>query len=436
MNELLRGLFDFIEKSPTCFHAVQEVKNILLAGGFEELQETKPWTVQAGKRYFVTRNQSSLIAFSMPEEEMRAFQIVASHSDSPTFKIKKNPEKEVQGHYVQLNTERYGGMICASWFDRPLSVAGRVAVRTENGGVQSRLVCCDRDLVVIPNLAIHMNRSANDGYAYNPQTDMLPLYGGEGAGGSFRKEIAAAAGAAPEHILCADLFLYNRMKGTVWGSRGEFIAAPRLDDLECAYTSLKAFLDGRGRRNASVYALFDNEEVGSGTKQGADSSFLDTVLRRVARAAGISGEKLDTVMASSFMVSADNAHALHPNHPDKNDPTNPVYLNNGVVVKFNANQKYTTDAISGAVFQEICRRAGAKFQVFVNRSDLLGGSTLGNISNSHVSVNTVDIGLPQLAMHSCYETAGSEDVESMVSALTAFYRTDIETLSDGQYRLS
>ena len=441
MNDSIHGLLGFIEKSPTCFHAVEQVRQTLLSNGFTELQEAKPWDLQPGKNYFVTRNQSSLIALRLPAGKAEAFRIVASHSDSPTFKIKENPEKESAG-CIQLNTERYGGMLCASWFDRPLSIAGRVVIRTDSGKIQSRLVCCPRDLVLIPNLAIHMTRAVNEGYAYNPQTDMLPLYGGAGAKGTFLKEIAQVAGVDADAILCSDQFLYNRMKGTVWGAQNEFLCAPRLDDLECAYTSLCAFLSEGDCPDVPVYALFDNEEVGSGTKQGADSSFLETVLRRVifsasdASAAVCAQERFCTALATSFMVSADNAHAVHPNHPDKTDPTNPVYLNGGVVVKFNANQKYTTDAVSGAIFQEICRRAGAPCQTFVNRSDIAGGSTLGNISNSHVSLNTVDIGLPQLAMHSCYETAGVQDVDAMIRALTAFYHTKIETLADGSYRLS
>lgn len=432
---LVQGLLEFIEKSPTSFHAVEQVRQELLEQGFQELREQEMWRLEQGGQYFVTRNQSSLIAFQVPRGEIGSFRIVASHSDSPTFKIKENPEKE-SGGYVQLNTERYGGMLCASWFDRPLSVAGRVMIRTDSGEIQSRLVCCGRDLVLIPNLAIHMNRAVNDGYAYNAQTDMLPLYGGPGAKGSFGREIASLAGVEPEQVLCADLFLYNRMKGTVWGAQNEFISAPRLDDLECAYTSLQAFLNGNDRPGVPVYALFDNEEVGSGTKQGADSSFLETVLRRIVSSAGLPEEQFYAAIASSFMISADNAHAIHPNHPDKTDPTNPVRINGGVVMKFNANQKYTTDAVSGAVFREICRRAGAPLQTFVNRSDMLGGSTLGNIANSHVSLNTVDIGLPQLAMHSCYETAGVQDVEAMTRALTTFYNTEITTLADGSYRLS
>ena len=436
MTESVKGLLAFLKSSPTCFHTVETIRERLLAEGYTPLEEGKPWQLTGGGRYFVTRNQSSILSFRIPQGAFTGFQIVASHCDSPTFKIKENPEKEVKKAYIQLNAEKYGGMIFTSWMDRPLSIAGRVMVRDGDGKIASRLIAVDRDMVLIPNVAIHMNRQVNDGYKFDPQVDMLPLYGDGASTGRFREEIAQAAGVSSDDVLGSDLFLYNRMAGTVWGAGGEYLSAPRLDDLECAYTSLEAFLQAGESAAVPVYAVFDNEEVGSGTKQGAASTFLLDTLRRLCLSMGKGEEGYYTSLASSFMVSADNAHALHPNHPEYADPTNPVYMNKGIVVKSNANQKYTTDAVSAAVFKEICRRAGVPFQTFVNRSDMAGGSTLGNISNSQVSLNTVDIGLAQLSMHSSYETAGTLDVDYMIQALTAYYGTAVQAVKDGEYQLS
>ncbi len=435
MTESVKGLLAFLKKSPTCFHAVETIRERLLTEGYTPLEEGKPWRLTPSGKYFVTRNRSSVLSFRIPQEDFTGFQVAASHCDSPTFKIKENPDKEVKKAYIQLNTEKYGGMIFTSWMDRPLSVAGRVMIREKDGGISTRLIAIDRDMVLIPNVAIHMNRQVNDGYKFDPQVDMLPLYGDGEAGKKFQAEIAQAAGADQEDILGSDLFLYNRMAGTVWGANGEYLSAARLDDLECAYTSLEAYFQAGETSAVPVYAVFDNEEVGSGTKQGAGSTFLFDTLRRICLAMGKGEEGYYTALASSFMVSADNAHAIHPNHPEYADPTNPVYMNKGIVVKSNANQKYTTDAVSAALFKEICRKAGVPVQTFANRSDMAGGSTLGNISNSQVSLNTVDIGLAQLAMHSSYETAGTLDVDYMIQALTVYYSTAIQAEEDGVYQL-
>ncbi|HJB26571.1 MAG TPA: M18 family aminopeptidase [Firmicutes bacterium] len=437
MSNYPQGLLDFIQQSPSCFHAIDIIKKQLTANGFLQLLESDSWELEAGKSYFVTRNLSSIIAFKVPRPDFVSFHIVASHSDSPTFKIKENAELEVSragAKYTQLNTERYGGMLCAPWFDRPLSVAGRV-VTQENGKIQTHLVNIDRDLVLIPNLAIHMNRQANDGYAYNAQKDMVPLFGDGCAKGSFLKTVADSCNISEKDILSTDLFLYNRMPGTIWGANEEFISSPKLDDLECAYTSLQAFLNASHNKSASIYCVFDNEEVGSGTKQGADSTFLQDVLGRINSAFGRTREQFHMAVASSFMLSADNAHAIHPNHMDVSDPTNLVEMNQGIVIKYNANQKYTTDAVSAAVFKNICNQAGVPYQSFTNRSDMLGGSTLGNISNAHVSLNTVDIGLAQLAMHSCYETAGIKDIDYMIEGIKAFYNSCISMDADGIYQI-
>lgn len=436
MTQPIQGLLDFLRQSPTPFHAVETIRQTLLSHNFEPLTEGNRWKLQPGGKYFVTRNRSSILSFQLPKEgNDHGFLIAASHCDSPTFKIKSNAEVTVKNEYIQLNTEMYGGMLCASWMDRPLSVAGRVLVRGEKG-VSTRLVKVDRDMVLIPNVAIHMNRQANDGLKYNPQVDMLPLYGDGSASGGFLREIAAAAGVQQSDILDTDLFLYNRMPGAIWGPNGEYISSPKLDDLECAYTSLEAFLscDTGILHNIPLYGVFDNEEVGSATKQGADSTFLYDTLRRIVLSLGGGEEDYYTSLASSMMLSADNAHAVHPNHPEFTDPTNQVFMNKGIVIKYNARQKYTTDAVSGAIFRDLCQQAGVPTQSFVNRSDMAGGGTLGNISNSHVSLNTVDIGLPQLAMHSSYETAGTKDVEYMIKGISAFYHCELQAVEDGQYR--
>ena len=327
-----------------------------------------------------------------------------------------------------MNVEKYGGMLMSTWLDRPLSLAGRLVVR-DGDRLTTRLVNVDSDLAVIPNVPIHFNRNVNDGVAWNAQVDMLPVIGAEGA--DYIEIVANAAGVGRDSIAGCDLFLYNRDKAKRVGAAGEYICAPRLDDLECAYTSLRAFLRAAPGEHSNVYCLFDNEEVGSGSKQGADSTLLDEALRRIALALKLPSQALEAAVAGSFMVSADNAHAVHPNHPDKYDPENRVYMNRGVVIKSNANQKYTTDALSAAVFAAVCDRAGVPTQQFANRSDIPGGSTLGNISNAHVSMNTVDIGLAQLAMHSACETAGALDVEYMVRALQAFYEAEIIVETDG-----
>ena len=418
-----KDLAQFLEGSPSCFHAVENMKKPLLNENFVELQENQKWHIQPGGRYFVTRNGSSLIAFTIPQHGFKGMRIMASHGDSPTFKIKENPELETDGHYIRLNVERYGGMLCAPWFDRPLSVAGRVIIiDPSSGSFISKLVNIDRDLVLIPNLAIHMNREANNGYKYNAQKDMLPLYGDLAAKGTFMQTIAEAAGAAESDILGHDLFLYNREKASIWGASGEFISCGRLDDLQCAFASLKGFLTGDKQEYMAVHCVLDNEEVGSVTKQGAASTFLYDTLTRVHDCLGLTREDYLIHLADSLMISADNAHAVHPNHTEKTDPSNRPYINEGIVIKFNANQKYCTDGVSAAIFRDICRTADVPVQTFVNRSDMAGGSTLGNISNTQVALNTVDIGLPQLAMHSPYETAGVKDTEYLIRAAREFFR--------------
>ena len=418
--ETAEKLLAFIRKSPTAFHAVDTMRKTLADQGFQELSEKDYWKLTPGGRYMVTRNNSALIAFSIPEDAPRRFHIMASHSDSPTFKIKENPEITVEKAYVKLNVEKYGGMLMSPWFDRPLSVAGRVIV-SEGGEIREKLIDIDRDLLMIPSLSIHMNREVNSGYSYNPQQDLLPLYGTAGTEETFSKTLAEAAGVREEEILSHDLFLYSRTRGAVWGAEKEFISAGRLDDLQCAFASMEGLLSGEKKKSIAVHCVMDNEEVGSGTKQGAASTFLKDTLLRINSGLGRTYEEYLMSLADSFMISADNAHALHPNYTDMADPVNRPLLNKGIVIKYNANQKYCTDAVSAARFKELCNRAEVPYQTFVNRSDMAGGSTLGNISNTQVPVNTVDIGLPQLAMHSPYETAGVKDTLSLVKAAELFF---------------
>ena len=435
-QETSREVLNFIEHSPSCFHAVEQLSQMLDQAGYQRLKECDGWTLEQGGKYYVTRNGSSIIAFHVGQQlDNYHFQITASHSDSPSYKVKEKAELKGKGGYLQLNTEGYGGMICSSWLDRPLSLAGRVLVRQGNV-VETRLLNIDRDLLLIPNVAIHMNRDVNSGMKYNQQVDMLPLFSaGECGENSYYELIAQELGVKPEDVVGCDLYLYPRVAPSLWGAKEEFISSPRLDDLQCAYTSMKALVDSHNPHGVNVCCCFDNEEVGSGTKQGALSTFLRDVLQRVHAALGHVPEDYFRAVAKSFMVSCDNAHAVHPNHPEKTDGENCVYMNKGIVVKFSANQKYTTDGISAAIFMQLCKDAQVPVQTFANRSDMAGGSTLGNLSTQQVSLHTVDVGLPQLAMHSTYETAGVKDSAYMVQALTAFYNTDLDITDSDRFVL-
>lgn len=421
-------MLEFIENSPTAFHAVANLKAAMARQGFRPLEETGAWELAAGEGYYVTRNDSSLIAFRLPAGGKTAgFHIAASHGDSPTFKVKESPEMAAENAYVKLNTEKYGGMILSSWLDRPLSVAGRVVVKGEKG-IETRLINIEEDLMVIPSLAIHMSRDTPAKGEYNPQVDMLPLYGTcDGEKGSdagrhmFMERVAKAAGTEADGILGHDLFLYVRDKGRILGENGDFVLSSRLDDLQCAYTSSRAFLESVPEDYINVCVVFDNEEVGSGTKQGAASTFLEDVLWRIGESLGLSKSEYLQLIAGSFLISADNAHAVHPNHPEKADPTNRPFLNRGIVLKFHGSQKYATDAVSAAKIRTLCQQAGVPCQTYANRSDIAGGSTLGNISTAHVSVSSADIGLPQLAMHSAVETAGVKDTKYAVDMFRVFY---------------
>lgn len=429
---MVKELFDFIKKSPTAFHAVDSAKEILDRSGFYALSEKEKWDIKLGKKYYVTRNDSSIIAFVLPKKkDGMKFKIISSHTDSPMFKLKENACLETGGKYTRLNTEGYGGMILSSWLDKPLSVAGRVVYKKgDKLGIAN--INIDRDLVVIPNVAIHMNREINDGFKYNKQVDMLPLLGQNGSEDAFKKILTDEVNKTlkkgkikPEDIVGKDLFLYNRSEGALLGAKEEFIGAPRLDDLECVFASLKAIAETDISNNTlKVVACFDNEEVGSLSYQGAAGGFLRDVISRISICTGIDEETIKIALAEGFMLSADNAHAVHPNHPEKTDENNKVYMNEGVVVKTNASQKYTSDGMGVAMLKLCAEKKNVPLQYFSNRSDAPGGSTLGNLSEQQISIPTVDIGLAQLAMHSSYETAGVRDLEYMVELMAAFYKLD------------
>jgi M18 family aminopeptidase len=425
--EILRDLMNFLDSSVTMFHAINECEKVLKDSGYIYLPENEKWNIRAGK-YYTKRNSSSLIAFDIANGDYH-FQISAAHSDSPTFKLKDRPIIESNG-YLKLNVEAYGGMIDATWLDKPLTLAGRVMVDT-GCGIETRLLYIDKDLLIIPNVPIHFNREINKGFAFNNQVDMLPVFSaGNLSEADFDKMLAKELGVKPEAILAKDLYLVNRQKATVIGYDNELISSGRLDDLECVYTSLLGFIEAMNNDHINVFAVFDNEEVGSVTKQGAMSTFLVSTLNRINKALGKSDEDYYRAIAKSMLISCDNAHAIHPNHPELFDVKNRPVLNKGIAIKESANQKYTTDAFSRAVLKKILDKNNIPYQTFANRSDIIGGSTLGNLSNTAVSMNAVDIGLPQLAMHSAYETAGAKDVEYAIEALRAFFETNIDIKDD------
>lgn len=417
---LLDGFFKFIDESASSFHTVSNVIKMLEISGFQRLKEDEDWKLECGRAYYVTRNDSSIAAFKIPDQVWSGFHIVASHSDFPCFKLKENPEMTVDEQYVKLNTEKYGGMILSTWLDRPLSVAGRVVIDGK-AGLETKLVRIDRDLMIIPNVAIHMIRDMNKGMEYNPQIDMLPLLGGIESKGRLYKLIAEQLDIEAEDILGSDLYVYNRDRAKLIGAGREYVAAPRLDDLQCAYASVQGLLQAKAKDAVAVCMIFDNEEVGSSTRQGAGSTFLKDCLKGICGGLGKDEKEYRRMLPSSFLVSADNAHGVHPNHTEKADPTNRPYLNGGIVIKHHGSQKYTTDAYSAAYVKKICSRIDVPYQSYANRSDIAGGSTLGNISAGRVSIPSADIGLAQLSMHSACETAGVKDLEYLMEFFIAFY---------------
>ncbi len=424
-KESAKKLLEFIDKSPTGFHTVFNVKEALEKNGFEQLREGEAWSLKEGEKYYVIRNEASLIAFQLPKKELKGFRIIATHCDTPCFKLKENPEITVENSYVTLNVEKYGGSILSTWLDRPLSIAGRVILKGKRG-LESRLVNFEENLCIIPNLAIHLNREINKGIEYNPQTDMRPLFSGE-KDTSLKKLLADKLEVEEEAILGMDLFLYSRTPGCFMGYQDAFVGAPRLDDTQCVFSSLQGFLIADNPSYMKLYCVFDHEEVGSRTRQGADSDFLEVTLEKISRASG-KEDRLADLLADSILLSADNGHGLHPNHPEKSDPTNRPVLNGGIVIKYHGNQQYTTDGFTGAVVKDICNREKIPYQTYHNRSDIPGGSTLGNISISHCSVPSADVGLAQLAMHSAFETAGTKDTEYFIRFARAFYEDQGHTL--------
>ena len=427
MDKKVAALTAFLDTAHSVYHAVDALTKELKQAGYTALSEGETWKLVPGGKYYLTRGGSALIAFRIPLGQIAGFMMSASHADRPTFQVKENGE--LTGAYTRLAVERYGGMLMAPWLDRPLSLAGRVLVETPEG-IESRLVDIDRDLLLIPNVAIHMNRKANDGYTWNPAVDLLPLLGGKEAAGKLQSLLEEAAGGK---ILGHDLYLYLRQKASVWGVEGEYLSAQGLDDLECAWCCAQGFLTAKDSGCVPVLCVFNSEEVGSGTLQGAASDLLESTLKRICDSLGL---PLKQLLSQSFMVSADNAHAIHPNHPEFADAAGAPTLGGGVVLKFNAAQKYTTDGASAALFRKVCEKAGVPVQRYYNRADMPGGSTLGNISLAQVSVLSADIGLAQLAMHSCYETAAVADVGYLTDAMACYYGMSLHCPEDGRYQLA
>ncbi len=427
MNQNIHALKTFLDNSPSAYHAVAQTVKALEEAGYTRLCETESWELMSGGKYYVTRGGSALIAFRVPKGNPEGFMISAAHTDRPTFKVKENGE--LTGKYTRLATEKYGGMLISTWLDRPLSVAGRVLVETDRG-VQTRLVNIDKDLLLIPNVAIHMNRNANEGYKWNPAVDTIPLVGSGCTEEKWQTLLEETAGGK---ILGHDLYLYVRQKASVWGVDGEYLSAQGLDDLVCVWGCTQGFVNAAETDAVPVLCLFDSEEVGSASVQGAASTFLEDVLGRVCAALELDMTRL---LSRSVMLSADNAHAVHPNHPEYADEKNAPVMGQGVVLKFNANQSYTTDGVSAAVFRKVCEKANQPVQTYYNRADIAGGSTLGRISLGHVSVLTADVGVAQLAMHSCFETVSVADVQAFVQVMQTFYGSSLEGDLQGAFSLS
>ena len=417
---MINKFLDFIQDTPTAFHAAKKFKDILDENGFKELLECEAWILEPGGKYYIGRNMSSVLAFVIPTMGAHSFNITAAHLDSPTFKLKPNFELS-RGRYLKLNTEVYGGPIFNTWMDRPLGIAGRVVVDSENG-VVAKLINIKEPMAVIPNLPIHYNRKVNTGYELNPQIDLLPIFADKVFGeDSLKKIIAKKLDVVEEDIYSYDLYLTVLDRGCLVGPNKEFIMAPQIDNLECSFGCLDALINSTNDKAVNICALFDNEEIGSSTMQGAAGTMLSDLLERISISLGKSKESHLQMLANSFIVSADNAQGFHPNYPSKYDETNPCYLNEGIVIKNAARGSYSTDAMSSAYFQKMCKNVNVKYQLNTNRSDIPGGSTLGVVSIKNVSIPSVDIGLAQLAMHSAYETAGSKDLDSLVKALKEFY---------------
>ena len=425
----VNNLLSFISESPNAFFAIDNVKKELIKEGYKEVFESSPHKIKKGDKVFFIRNGSTLTALNIGKKAFPSFNVVAAHTDSPCFKIK--PESDSKSDiYNRINLAPYGGMLASTWLDRPLGIAGRVLI-DKGDSIESKLVNLKDLTVMIPNLCIHFNRNANSGYEYNMAVDLQAFISQEKDGEPLKDLLVKRLKIAKEDIINFDLFTYNKEEGIVWGNDKEYISAPRLDDLECVFASLQAFKKCDNANGINVLYLSDNEEVGSSSRQGADSDFLKTILSRVCRDLDFDYE---SSIANSFLISADNAHAVHPNKASVTDANNKAYMNKGIAIKFNAAQTYTSDALSSAIFQKICKNVHVPYQFFTNRSDMRGGSTLGNILLSHISFNSVDIGLPQLAMHSSYETAGSKDLTYAIKAFEEYYSSSIK-ISENNYKI-
>lgn len=428
MKKFVENMLDFIYESPTQFNAVAVSAEILEKNGFEKLNPKENWKLEVGKKYYTTKNSSALVAFKVNSDEIEkeGFRIIGSHTDSPGFRIKPNAEMESCGAYLKLNTEGYGGMILSTWLDRPLAMAGRVFLRGENPFKPvERIVNINKPVCIIPNLAIHMNRSINDGYKYNKQTDMLPLVGLINEqlekDNYMVKLLAAELNVEVEEIIDFDIFLYEYEKGCFTGANEEFISTGRLDNLSMYYSSVEALLDSDSKSGISIAVGFDNEEVGSSTKQGADSNMLLNILERICISLGKDRQQFFEAIENSFIISSDLAHAVHPNVNGMADPTNRPVMGKGPVIKVHAGQAYTSDGYSISVYKEICRECVVEYQEFVNKSDQRGGSTIGPISSTHIDIPSVDIGAPILSMHSIRELGCSEDFYNTYKTFVKFY---------------
>lgn len=425
---LAEGLLTFIHGSPTAFHAVERAKSVLEKHAFCELRVEDDWALEKGGKYYIVKNDSALVAFVVGsgDLEREGLRIIGAHTDSPSFRIKPKAEMIAEEYYIKLNTETYGGPILSTWMDRPLSVAGRVTIKgPELFSPVTRLVDMRKPILVIPNLAIHMNREINSGMELNKQKDMLPLMATINEklekGNYLLNTISEDMKIEPSEIMDFDLFLYEAEKGIVMGLNDEFILSPRLDDLAMVYTGITALCNVSASSNTGVFVCFDNEEVGNTTKQGANSQFLSDILERIVLSAGGSRESYFRTIAKSFMISADLAHAAHPNVGEKCDPQNRPLINKGPVIKVSANMKYATDSVSSSVYARICENANVPCQWFVNRSDEKGGSTIGPIVSSRLGVSCVDIGTPILAMHSAMELGGVLDHWYVLKTFEEFY---------------
>ena len=428
-KELAKELIEFINESPTAYHGAHTVKSMLDKVGYKEVKENEKWNLTSGGKYYFMKNGSAIIAFQIGSEEIEngGFKLIGAHTDSPTFKIKPNAEMKVENKYVKLNTEVYGGPILSTWFDRPLALAGRVSLVSKNPlKPVNKIVNINRPILIIPNLAIHMNREVNEGYKINRQKDTLPLLSLVNEtlekGNYLVELLAKELYCEKEDILDFELYPYEYEKGCLMGLNEEFISSGRLDDLSMVHAGIKALMDAEVSQATNVMVCFDNEEVGSATKQGGDSDFLKTILERIVLALGKDREDFLRSLSESFMISADLAHAVHPNLGEKHDPVVRPVLGKGPVIKIAASQSYTSDSDSSAVYEMICRNAGVNVQKFVNRSDMRGGSTIGPISSTHLPIRSVDMGTPILAMHSIREFGAVKDHFDCIKSFTEFFR--------------